>query len=139
MKSSHTKIIFNNYFADIPGYRFVPPKNVFSKSSENRENECFCLKNKCTTPTGLFDMSPCKYGSPILMSWPHFYQADNKLINDVKGLKPNQEKHQFYFDIQPKLGTPLRVQARSQINIQLYENRNIKVAKGMKFYFVFSP
>ena len=27
---------------------------------------------------------------------------DNKLINDVKGLKPNQEKHQFYFDIQPK-------------------------------------
>ena len=25
---------------------------------------------------GLYDMSACQYGSPIVLSWPHFYDSD---------------------------------------------------------------
>ena len=35
------------------------------------------------------------------MSWPHFFQADPKLLDDVIGLEPDQEKHQFQLDVLP--------------------------------------
>ena len=36
-----------------------------------------------------------------MLSWPHFFQADPKLLDAVEGLKPDQKKHQSYFDVQP--------------------------------------
>ena len=81
-------------------------------------------------------MSACQYGSPIVLSWPHFYDSDemedtvevyeitnleeifvnnnnsyktadfSKIReNDLKLnlLKADQEKHQFFLDIQPRL------------------------------------
>ena len=77
-------------------------------------------------------MSACQYGSPIMMSWPHFFQADPKLLETVEGLKPEQAKHQFFMDIQPKLGVALKAQARSQINIQMYKMDGVEVAEGLR-------
>ena len=106
----------------VPGYRFVPPKNIFSPPEENPDNECFCMTDAgCNIPKGVFDMSACQYGAPIMMSWPHFFQADPTLLEGVIGLKPNPSKHQFFMDIQPKLGVALKAQARSQINVQMYK------------------
>ena len=39
--------------------------------------------------------------SPLMMSWPHFYQADPRLLRDVEGLQPDRDKHQFQLDILP--------------------------------------
>ena len=39
--------------------------------------------------------------SPLMMSWPHFYQADPRLLQDVEGLQPDRDKHQFQLDILP--------------------------------------
>ena len=36
-----------------------------------------------------------------MLSWPHFFQADTKLLEAVEGLKPNKNDHQFYIDAQP--------------------------------------
>ena len=36
-----------------------------------------------------------------MMSWPHFYQADPRLLQDVEGLQPDRDKHQFQLDILP--------------------------------------
>ena len=36
-----------------------------------------------------------------MMSWPHFYQADPRLLQDVEGLRPDRDKHQFQLDILP--------------------------------------
>jgi len=66
------------------------------------------------------------------MGWPHFFQADPKLLEDVVGLKPEQSKHQLFMDIQPKLGIPLVAQARSQINIQMYKMDEVKPAEGLR-------
>jgi hypothetical protein len=40
-------------------------------------------------------------GAPAYLSFPHFYQADPALLDAIEGLKPNKEKHQTYFLIQP--------------------------------------
>lgn len=102
----------------LPGYRFVPPSDVFARPEDNPDNSCFCFtKDGCNTPSGLFNMSACQYNAPIMLSWPHFFQADPKVLEAVEGLKPVPEKHQFYLDIQPKLGSGLRASARSQINV----------------------
>ena len=80
----------------------MPPKDVFAPPSENPDNACFCLNEEgCNVPRGLFNMSACQFGSPAMMSWPHFFEADPKLLEAVEGLNPDPEKHQFYIDLQP--------------------------------------
>ena len=53
----------------------------------------------------------------MLLSWPHFYNGDEKLLAQVEGLKPDRDKHQFGVDILPQLGVGLRAAIRMQINI----------------------
>lgn len=40
-------------------------------------------------------------GAPIVVSFPHFYQADPAYINAIDGLNPNKEEHETYLDLQP--------------------------------------
>ena len=84
-------------------FRFVPPSNVFGTPDQNKDNACFCKNpnGACDTPSGVFNVSICQFGSPVMLSWPHFFQADPKLINAIDGLKPNRAKHQMSIDIQP--------------------------------------
>lgn len=40
--------------------------------------------------------------SPVMLSFPHFYLADPKLLEAVEGISPpDAEKHQLYIDVQP--------------------------------------
>ena len=90
------EMVNQNYY--LP--RFAPPANVFGTPEENPANACFCNGGHCS-PSGLFNISSCQFGSPLVMSWPHFFQADPKLLDDVIGLEPDQEKHQFQLDVLP--------------------------------------
>ena len=87
----------------IPGYRFVPTSNAFGTPKENPDNACYCNNpGGCPdVPSGVFNVSICQFGSPVMLSWPHFFQADTKLLEAVEGLKPNKNDHQFYIDAQP--------------------------------------
>lgn len=40
-------------------------------------------------------------GAPIIMSSPHFYQADEKYVQGVFGMRPQKEQHQTMIDINP--------------------------------------
>jgi hypothetical protein len=35
------------------------------------------------------------------MSYPHFYGADDYFINQVEGMKPSKEKHEFFMTFEP--------------------------------------
>ena len=62
-------------------FRFIPPQNVFAPPEENPDNECFCLNEEgCNVPRGLFNMSACQFGSPTMMSWPHFLDVSLFLL-----------------------------------------------------------
>lgn len=97
------------------------------------ENECYC--GGVCVPSGLFNVSSCRYGTPVFMSFPHFYNADPFYHEKIEGMKPDKDKHQFFMSFEPvrlhktfdgsnlfkifpqKTAIPLEVAARFQINL----------------------
>lgn len=52
-------------------------------------------------PSGLLDISPCYYGFPIALSYPHFLNTDERVGEHVLGMAPNRSQHETYFYVQP--------------------------------------
>ncbi|XP_076255610.1 epithelial membrane protein isoform X1 [Rhynchophorus ferrugineus] len=112
---------------DVPAYRFTPPKNVFASVEENPDNMCFCPQGPPCAPSGFFNVSLCQYDSPILLSFPHFYLANDSYRTAVEGISPpDEEKHKFFMDVQPLMGTSMRAKARIQINLAVSQVVDIK-------------
>ncbi|KAJ0182901.1 hypothetical protein K1T71_000877 [Dendrolimus kikuchii] len=108
----------------LQGYRFTPPEDVFANS---KANECFCPAGSPCAPDGLFNVSLCQYDSPIMLSFPHFYLADPKLLDAVEGISPPvPEKHRLYIDVQPEMGIAIQARARIQINLAVSQVIDIK-------------
>ncbi|XP_062268681.1 lysosome membrane protein 2c [Platichthys flesus] len=101
----------------INGYRFVPPSDVFANMSVNPANAGFCVPAGKCLGSGLLNVSVCKQGAPIIMSSPHFYQADEQIVNDVFGMVPKKEYHETFIDINPLTGIILQAAKRLQINV----------------------
>ncbi|XP_051269311.1 lysosome membrane protein 2c [Dicentrarchus labrax] len=103
----------------IPGYRFSPPSMVFANVTVNPANAGFCVPAENCLGSGVLNVSPCKQGAPIIMSSPHFYQADEKFVQDVFGMKPIKEQHQTVIDINPLTGIILQAAKRLQVNVNV--------------------
>jgi scavenger receptor class B, member 1 len=88
-------------FCKKKGYRFRPPKGLFDTLAERPENECFCTSSAACNIKGVFNISACKFGAPIAISWPHFLHGDPKLLKHVEGLNPDPTKHEFFMDLHP--------------------------------------
>uniref|UniRef100_A0A336MNJ0 Scavenger receptor class B member 1 n=2 Tax=Culicoides sonorensis TaxID=179676 RepID=A0A336MNJ0_CULSO len=112
---------------NITGYRFTPDEMVFASVDKNPDNLCFCPSGPPCAPNGLFNVSLCQYDSPVLLSFPHFYLADDSLRTAVDGISPpEKDKHQLFIDVQPDMGTALRGRARIQINLAVSQVVDIK-------------
>lgn len=110
----------------LPGYRFVPRSDVFKQPRSEPANACFCEDEPLCDHIGdgMFSISKCPkiMNAPIVLSWPHFLHANTSFIEAVDGMKPEQDKHEFFFDVQPITGTTLSARARAQINIAVLRN-----------------
>ncbi|XP_060746394.1 lysosome membrane protein 2 [Tachysurus vachellii] len=105
----------------IPAYRYTPPRAVLASGKNNPENEGFCLetdKEKCLDD-GVLNVAVCRKGAPVIVSFPHFYLADEKYVEDIEGVSPVHEHHQTFLDLNPTTGLPVRAAKRAQINIKL--------------------
>ncbi|XP_062868044.1 lysosome membrane protein 2c [Trichomycterus rosablanca] len=100
----------------IPAYRFVPPSDVFANKSVNPDNAGFCTGGSCLA-SGLLNVSVCKQGAPIIMSSPHFYQADAQFADDIFGMHPTKEQHETTIDINPLTGLVVQAAKRLQVNV----------------------
>ncbi|XP_040013934.1 lysosome membrane protein 2c [Xiphias gladius] len=101
----------------IPGYRFVPPSEVFANLTVNPANAGFCVPAGNCLGSGVLNVSACKQGAPIIMSSPHFYQADEKFVEDIFGMNPDKEQHETTIDINPLTGIILQAAKRLQVNV----------------------
>ena len=81
-------------------YRFAGTRKMFASASENPDNWCFCSGGTCN-PSGVTNSTTCRYGSPAFVSFPHYYEADTFFQNQVEGLNPQKDLHQFHVDLEP--------------------------------------
>lgn len=85
-------------------YRFAGSRRTFENASQNADNWCFDVGG-VSNPSGIFNVSVCRYGAPAFISFPHFYLADPYYLNQVDGLLPNKDRHQFHIDLEPVITT----------------------------------
>ena len=52
---------------------------------------------------GIVSMEGCQ-GAPVIMSTPHFLDADPSLHEAIEGVRPIREKHITFLDIEPNTG-----------------------------------
>ncbi|XP_015379121.1 PREDICTED: scavenger receptor class B member 1-like isoform X1 [Diuraphis noxia] len=102
----------------LPVNKYIFENGSLDNGAENPANKCFCRKNKCLKP-GLIDVTDCYYGFPIALSYPHFYQSDQSILDAIEGMTPDQKQHETYFLINPETGMPTQLYVRMQINIAL--------------------
>lgn len=81
------------------------------------------------------NISSCRFGSPVFMSYPHFFNADPYYPDQVEGLSPNQKDHEFYMVVQPSTGIPLEVAARFQVNMLVEPIQGISLYTGIPRIF----
>lgn len=84
---------------DINGYRFVGGEKTMDNGTLYPENLCYC-GGQCV-PSGVLNVSACRFGSPGFISFPHFYIADQYYVDQFEGLHPDQEKHEFSITLEP--------------------------------------
>lgn len=118
-RSIHLAYVEDVEVKGIQAYRFAPPNDVLMSPKNNPANAGFCVPAGDCLGTGVLKVSVCREGAPIVVSFPHFYQADPAYINAIDGLNPNKEEHETYLDLQPTAGVPIRACKRAQLNIIL--------------------
>ncbi|XP_072758541.1 scavenger receptor class B member 1 [Anoplolepis gracilipes] len=99
-------------------YKFTPDAYNFT----DPQNKCFCPKVngiRVCPPSGLFNVSACNFGAPLLSSFPHFYGANKSLLKQVDGLNPRQEDHDSYVDLHPRIAAPMAGWSRLQLNLEV--------------------
>uniref|UniRef100_A0A4W2IAF9 Scavenger receptor class B member 2 n=1 Tax=Bos indicus x Bos taurus TaxID=30522 RepID=A0A4W2IAF9_BOBOX len=98
----------------LPALRYKVPAEILANTSDNAG---FCIPKGNCLGSGVLNVSVCKNGAPIIMSFPHFYQADEKFVSAIGGMHPNKEYHETFVDINPLTGIILRAAKRFQINV----------------------
>lgn len=107
----------------ITGYKYSGGKKTVDNGTAYPENKCFSEGQ--VVPSGVMNVTSCRYGTPVFMSFPHYYAADPYYLDMVDGLSPSQDKHEFSITLEPKTGIPLDVAARFQINMLVRPMENI--------------
>ncbi|OTF70560.1 CD36-like protein [Euroglyphus maynei] len=117
-------------YKGIETYLFSAPNNVLAGRHTNPDNECFCIEEdeelaekRCVD--GIFDLAGCQNGIPLIISLPHFLDADPTVVEQIEGLKPDPSKHRPELHIEPTMGLVIHGDSRLQMSIRVVPNENM--------------
>ncbi|XP_050507509.1 sensory neuron membrane protein 1-like isoform X1 [Diabrotica virgifera virgifera] len=96
----------------------------------NPADKCYCPESRPCLKTGTFELSKC-VGAPIIASLPHFLDADESLLTQVKGLSPVHEDHIMNVNIDPMTSAPISVRIRVQMNLEIAPNPKITIMNNL--------
>uniref|UniRef100_A0A8D8LWG0 Lysosome membrane protein 2 n=2 Tax=Cacopsylla melanoneura TaxID=428564 RepID=A0A8D8LWG0_9HEMI len=102
---------------EIPSYKYTIDPDYFKSRTFN--NSCYCTTTSECSYDGVFDISACADGAPILISQPHFLNGDKTLMESLEGLHPDKDKHDFFMDIHPRYGLTMGMVSRIQLNVEV--------------------
>lgn len=100
-------------------YKYASTERSVGNGTEYNEYACFSSRNEEDLPSGLMNVSACRFGAPVFVSLPHFYAADPYYLQLVDGLRPEKEKHEFQITMEPNMAIPVDVSARLQVNVKV--------------------
>jgi scavenger receptor class B protein 1 len=83
-------------------------------------------------PSGIMNISKCRYNSPVSMSLPHYLYGDPFYGDQVEGLNPIKEKHEFFVGLEPTTGIPIKVASRLQANVLFRNDPGVTLFKDIK-------
>ncbi|BES93072.1 Sensory neuron membrane protein 1 [Nesidiocoris tenuis] len=95
----------------------------------NPKDACYCVK-KCYKK-GTVDLTKCQ-GAPLIGTLPHFYLADESYLDGVVGLRPNKDKHEIIFVMEPITGVPLQARKRFQFNVDMHPIQFVNLTKNLR-------
>lgn len=120
-RSLYAKFDTHSSVLNIPTEIFAIPSELFVNSSVNPDNAAFGLN-----VSGVFDVSICRDGAPVFISFPHLLYADESVRGRVDGISPNEAEHRTLFEVEQHTGLVLNAQKRLQINVQIKPDIFIK-------------
>lgn len=85
----------------VTGYRFTAGDRAVDNGMKYPENSCYNGDNGEAVPSGVMNISSCRYGSPVFMSYPHYFGADPFYLDEVDGMQPSKEEHESFFTLEP--------------------------------------
>ncbi|XP_076179676.1 sensory neuron membrane protein 1 [Ptiloglossa arizonensis] len=100
----------------------------FGDMSTNSMEKCFCPTSDTCLTKNLYDMYKC-LGAPFIGSLPHFLGSEEKYLQLVDGLNPNEEEHDISMDFEPMTATPLSAHKRLQFSMFLHPIEKFKLMK----------
>ncbi|KAJ8680288.1 hypothetical protein QAD02_016075 [Eretmocerus hayati] len=103
---------------------------VFDESDGESYKKCYCPAPGRCLKKGVIDLFKC-VGTPLIVSHPHFYLGDKNYLNMVEGLKPSEEEHKYFMDLEPLTGIPLVSKKRIQYNIMIHKIEKIDIMKNL--------
>lgn len=125
----------------IPLHRFLGTPDELANVSVNPDNIGFCTPNNSSClPSGLLNISNCQivdyFKIPVVVSFPHFYMADPRVISSIGGMHPVPEEHQTAVDVEPYTGLVLQAFKRLQINMYIKQVDGFSQTVGVPAVFL---
>jgi len=122
--------------AGIDSYEYIAGEMMFANGTENPLNSCY-EQPGLSLPSGVFNSSLCRFGAPVFISQPHFYQADPYFLSllDSRSLHPNKEKHRSFVRLEPVAGVPTDVSVRMQVNVLVSPVQGISLLENVSKSF----
>ncbi|KAF4528152.1 hypothetical protein B566_EDAN016796 [Ephemera danica] len=123
----------------VEGYVYVGNRHLLDNGDLYPENKCFCSnkprEEPCALPTGVANVSLCRYGAPAFVSYPHFYLSDPFYTEKIDMPKAT-DKDVFFLTLEPRTGIPLNVEAKLQINVLMKSYRQIGIFRKVTDAFM---
>ncbi|KAJ6643475.1 Sensory neuron membrane protein 1 [Pseudolycoriella hygida] len=116
-------------YKDVPTIRFGFD---FGDVTKNHELQCYCSDLPIGCPRqGTINLFDC-LDVPVVISLPHFYNADPLLLTESQsGLHPNEIKHSSYMEYEPITGSVVNAARRIQFNLQVVPVDDVECMKQL--------
>lgn len=110
---------------NLPVLKLTPMLDTFKSPKYYEKNRGFCLNWPDCYEDGVLDMSSCQPGAPIVVSQPHFLNANKTYQDAVDGMYPTNEMNTVIY-VEPNTGSIIKAQKKIQINILVKNDTTFK-------------
>lgn len=114
-------------------YKYSANERSIDNGTNYPEYKCYFYGD--SLPSGVMNVSACRFGAPAFVSFPHYYAADPYYLSHVDGIKPSKDLHEFYIALEPNTGIPIEVAARLQVNVLVRPSPNIALYQDAPYMF----